>query len=88
MVESDKRIKAGEIKAVGIEGGCGGPGSKSQGLGQSVLVAGKAGLASIVHGAEFLAGMEWSSGSRGGRFAQRWHGGRWWALNRDDGRHR
>ncbi len=86
MFESDKRTNAGKIEAAGIERGCGGPGSKSQGLGQSVLVADKAGLASIVHGAESLAGMEQSGGSHGGRLARRWHGGRWWVLNWDDGR--
>ena len=73
MVESDKRTNAGEIKAAGIKRGCGGPGSKSQGLGRSVLVADKAGLASIIHGAESLAGMERNSESHGGRLAQKWH---------------
>ena len=54
MVESDKSTNAGEIKAVGIKRGCGGPGSKSQGLGHSLLVADEAGLASIANGTEHL----------------------------------
>jgi hypothetical protein len=70
MVESDKSTTAGEIEAAGIERGCGGPGSKSQGLGCSVLVADKAGLVSIVNGAEPLAGMEQGGESRERRLAQ------------------
>jgi hypothetical protein len=85
MIESNKSTNAWDIEAAGIERGCGGPGSK-QGLGHSVLVADKAGLASIINGAEPLAGMEQDSGSRGRRPARGWHGGRWWALNWDDGR--
>ncbi len=76
MVESGKRTNTGEIKAAEIERDCGGLGSKSQGLGRSilVLVADKAGLASIVNGAEPLAGMEWDGGSRGRRPVRGWHG--------------
>jgi hypothetical protein len=86
MVESNKCTNAGEIKAAGIEKGYQGPGSKSQGLGRSVLVADEAGMASIIHGAESLAGMEQGGGSCGRRPAQGWHGDCWWALNWDDGR--
>ncbi len=88
MVESDKHTHAGEIKAVGIKRGCGGQGSKDQGLGRSILVVDKAGLAIIVHGTESLAGMERGGGSHGRRPAGGWHGGCWWALNWDDGRRR
>ncbi len=86
MVESDESTNAGEIKAAGIERGCGGPGSKSQGLGRSVLIADKAGSASIINGAEPLAGLEQGGGSHGRRPVRGWRGGRWWALNWDDGR--
>ncbi len=81
MVESDKRTNAGEIEAAGMERGCGGPGSKSQGFGRSVLVADEAGLASIVDGSEPLARTERGGGSRGRRPVQGWCGGYWWALN-------
>jgi hypothetical protein len=57
MVESDKSTNARKIKAAGIKTGLGGLGSKSQGLGNSVLVADEAGVASIVSGAKPLAGM-------------------------------
>jgi hypothetical protein len=88
MIESYQSTNAWEIEAAGIKRSCGGPGSKSQGLGRSILLADKAGLASFIHGAEPLAGMEQGGGGRGRRPAQGWHGGRWWALNWDDGRPR
>ena len=88
MVESYKSANAGEIKAAGIERSCGGPVSKSQGFGCSVLVADKAGLASIIHGTEPLARMEQGGEGHGRRPVWGWHGGRWWALNWDDGRQR
>jgi len=58
MVESDKRTNSWEIKTAGMEKGLGGLGSESQGLGNSVLVANEAGVASIINGTKPLAVME------------------------------
>jgi hypothetical protein len=81
MVESNKITNAGEIKAAGINRGLGGLGCKSQGLGNSVLVADEAGMASIVIGAKPLAGMELVGGCCGRRSVWGGIGGRWWGLD-------
>ncbi len=81
MVEYDESTNAREIQAVGIKRGLGGLGSKSQGLGHSVLVADEASMAGIVNGAKPLAGIELVGGRCGRRPVCGGIEGWWWGLN-------
>jgi hypothetical protein len=85
MVGSDKSTNAREFKAAGIERGLGGFGSKSQGLGNSILVADEAGMASIINGAKPLAGMELVGGRCGRRPVRGGIEGLWWGLDWGNG---
>ena len=61
MIEANKSSDAGEIKAPGVEGRMGNLGCKSHCLGRRIHKGDRTGVACIVNGLEFLAGMivEW-----------------------------
>ncbi len=69
MVEADESSDAGEIEAPGVEGRPGNLGCKSHGLGHRIHECDRTGVACVIDGVEFLAGMmvEWKRDSWGER---------------------